>query len=294
MGGVLSDDSVLSKYINELMNEEALQAFSGSEKRHFSSLTQSLTESDAEYVITAIKHVFDSVIILQYEIHNTLEDQILSNVQVKISNAETTHNLKVKGTVPLNEDDQIKYNERRYVYVILDKSQATVTYPSLKISQKLTMKITEIDVESQEEFGSYEEEYSQLQDLVISTKDYVKSMVIPNGQYKDSWDTLGAQGQRDGTLSDMNQNFQLQFKTMNAAVDGVTKFFGNMSACEGTTKINVTDKVHNLLLSGVFFDQYQVLVRVQIGFNQEYGCVIKLTVRSLNAAVSQALLECIS
>jgi len=81
---------------------------------------------------------------------------------VKISNAETTHNLKVKGTVPLNEDDQIKYNERRYVYVILDKSASTAVYPSLKISQKLTMKITEIDVESQDDLGSYEEEYSQL------------------------------------------------------------------------------------------------------------------------------------
>jgi coatomer protein complex subunit gamma len=73
---------------------------------------------------------------------------------------------------------------------------------------------------------------------------------------------------------------------MNAAVSGVTKFFGNMTVCEGTTKINVTDKVHNLLLSGVFFDKYQVLVRVQIGFNQEYGCVIKMTVRSLDATVS--------
>lgn len=140
-----------------------------------------MTESDAEYVITAIKHVFQSVIILQYEIHNTLEDQILSNIQVKISNAETQHNLKVKGTVPLNEEDQIKYNEKRYVYVILDKSGATITYPSLKISQKLTMKITEIDVETEDDLGSYEEEYAQLQDLVLSTKDYLKSMVIPNG-----------------------------------------------------------------------------------------------------------------
>ena len=106
-------------------------------------------------------------------------------MQVKISNAETQHNLKVKGTVPLNEEDQIKYNEKRYVYVILDKSACTTTYPSLKISQKLTMKITEIDVESQDEFGSYEEEYAQLSDLIISTKDYLKSMVIPTGQYKD-------------------------------------------------------------------------------------------------------------
>jgi len=33
-----------------------------------------LTESDVEYVITAVKHFFDTVVIVQYEIHNTLED----------------------------------------------------------------------------------------------------------------------------------------------------------------------------------------------------------------------------
>jgi len=80
MGGALNADSVSQKYIDELMNEEALQALVGQEQRQYTSQAQSLTENDAEYVITAVKHVFDSVIILQYEIHNTLEDQVLSQV----------------------------------------------------------------------------------------------------------------------------------------------------------------------------------------------------------------------
>ncbi len=82
------------------------------------------------------------------------------------------------------------------------------------------------------------------------------------------------------------QTFQLPFKQMNVAVSGVINFFGNMSVCEDSQKINVTEKVHNLLLSGIFNDQHKVLVRGQIGFNQEYGCVIKLTVRSLDEQVT--------
>ena len=80
---------------------------------------------------------------------------------------------------------------------------------------------------------------------------------------------------------------------MQDAVQGVNKFFG-MSACENTDKVNVTEKVHNLLMSGLFCGKESVLVRGQIGFNQEYGCVLKVTVRSLDATISNLLLECIN
>ena len=80
---------------------------------------------------------------------------------------------------------------------------------------------------------------------------------------------------------------------MEDAVNGVTKFFG-LSVCEGTEKVNVTEKVHNLLMSGLFLGSEMVLVRAQIGFNQEYGCVLKVTIRSLNEIVSNTLLEAIN
>ena len=156
--------------------------------------------------------------------------------------------------IPLNEEDCIKFNEKRYVYVILDSTAKTKQFPGIKISQQLNIKITEIDVDTQEEVGSYDEEYTQISDLVLETKDYIRSMAIPDGQYKDQWDSLGAQGQRGNNLSEIAQTFQLQkFKTMNAAVVGITSSYGSMSVCEGSSKVNVTEKIHNLFLSGIFF-----------------------------------------
>jgi len=67
-----------------------------------------------------------------------------------------------------------------------------------------------------------------------------------------------------------------------------------MHICDGSDKINVTDKVHNLELSGRFLGQQQVLVRAMIGFKDEFGCIVKINVRSLNQEVSQTLLECIN
>jgi hypothetical protein len=72
--------------------------------------------------------------------------------------------------------------------------------------------------------------------------------------------------------SEATQTFQIAFKSMEAAVVGVIKFLG-MTVCEGTDRVNVTEKVHNLLLCGMFMGAELVLVCVSVGFNQEYGCV---------------------
>jgi len=80
---------------------------------------------------------------------------------------------------------------------------------------------------------------------------------------------------------------------MDEAVTGVIKFFG-MGVCEGTDKVNVTEKVHNLLMSGQFMNSETVVCRAQIGFNAQYGCVLKVVIRSLNAVISNTLLEAIN
>ena len=79
---------------------------------------------------------------------------------------------------------------------------------------------------------------------------------------------------------------------MEDAVEGTTKSFG-MAVCDKSNTINVTDKVHNLLLSGLVLGREMVLVRAIIGFNNEYGCVLKVCIRSLSESVSKAMGDCI-
>lgn len=57
-----------SSYLEEMKNEEALQGLIAEQKHIYSTAIQELTESDAEYVIVAVKHFFEKVIILQYQI----------------------------------------------------------------------------------------------------------------------------------------------------------------------------------------------------------------------------------
>jgi len=58
----------------------------------------------------------------------------------------------------LPENEQIKSGVTKFVYIVLQRDNSA-EYPTCKIQQKLTFTITEIDVDTEEEIGSYEEDY---------------------------------------------------------------------------------------------------------------------------------------
>lgn len=50
-----------------------------------SSQKQMLTESETEYLVEVVKHVYKSHLVLQFKIENTMADQLLENVKVSPS-----------------------------------------------------------------------------------------------------------------------------------------------------------------------------------------------------------------
>ena len=72
----------------------------------------------------------------------------------------------------------------------------------------------------------------------------------------------------------------------------ITKIFG-MAVCDKSNVVNVTEKVHNLLLCGMFLGKDMVMARAIIGFNTEYGCVLKVCIRSTSKTISTAISECV-
>ena len=110
--------------------------------------------------------------VIQYSILNTLEDHILSEVKLKVTGVESAYNLQLAKVINLEASDKIKVNEKRYVYAVLTKENCEHPFPQAKLSQKLQIKITEIEVDSQDEIGSYDEDYA-LEPVTIAVRDYL-------------------------------------------------------------------------------------------------------------------------
>ena len=65
-----------------------------------------------------------------------------------MSNLESPHNLKYQKAINLEPEGKIKFGEKKYVYAILKREFCDHPFPQCKVTQKLQIMITEIDVAS--------------------------------------------------------------------------------------------------------------------------------------------------
>ena len=240
-----------------------------------SSKPVALTELETEYVVHCTKHIFAKNVVLQFSVQNTIEEQRLDNVTVLVDDSDA-ENWEVQGEVPA---DGIKYGETKSCFTILERSGEL---EASSFTCELRFSVVQVDPATGEEEGdTFDEEYP-VEDLEISTADFMAKVSVPD--FRKAWETIGNE-------NEVLEKFALQFKKTDDAVGAVLDFLG-MQACDGTAQIKNTGKPHMLHLSGVFVSGQQVLSRAQVAVSDS-GAVLKIAVRSEDAAVSRMVADCI-
>jgi coatomer protein complex subunit gamma len=247
-----------------------------------SSTPVQLTESETEYVVTCVKHIFDNHVVLQFTVQNTIEEQRLDNVTVLVDDSDTEI-FNASGEIAANG---IRCGDTKHCFTILERNPEA-EIGSSHFTCELRFTVVQIDpVSGEEEGDSFEEEYP-LEDLEIATSDFMAKVTVPD--FRKAWETVG-------NANEVLEKFALQFKKMEDAVSGVIDFLG-MQPCDGTAalKPNAGGKPHMLHMSGVFMGTQQVLARAQIAMQGENGSgvVLKIAVRSEDAGVSRMVADCI-
>lgn len=91
-----------------------------------SSMPVELTESETEYYVRCIKHVFAEHLVFQFDCTNTLNDQILEDAVVQMENGE---GFEVVQTVAASK---LAYNQPATTYTIValpdEPTQGTITH----------------------------------------------------------------------------------------------------------------------------------------------------------------------
>ena len=168
---------------------EALKPFmlENDANSRYSTAIEVVTDINAEYTVQVRKHYFKNHCIVQYGVKNTVEDQVLSQVALKILGLQAGSTMKVEGVVSLTQTEQIRNGDLKFVYVILSREGSIC---SCKIQQKLQFVITEVDVDTEEEIGSYEEDYD-FPEVTLGVRDLIKAEPLITGQFKELWEKLG-------------------------------------------------------------------------------------------------------
>lgn len=247
-----------------------------------SSAPVQLTESESEYVVQCIKHIFTNHIVLQFNVQNTIEDQRLDNVTILLDDSDS-ENFKVSGEIAATG---ISYGETKNCFTVLERVPDSPLVAST-FSCELRFNVVQVDPATGEEEGdTFEEEYPT-EELVISTSDFMAKVSVPD--FRKAWED-------EGNDNEVLEKFALNYKKVEDAVVAVLDMLG-MQPMDGTSvvKPDIGSKAHMLHLSGVFVSGQKVLARAQVSSAGESGgVVLKVAVRSGDAEVSRIVADCIN
>jgi coatomer protein complex subunit gamma len=153
-----------------------------------SSRAQQLTESETEYVVSVVKHIFPAHLVLQFNVMNTLNDQLLQNVTVACDMSEPDA-WEEESVVPLAK---LPYGSTPGVtYVVLKHlgEEEEYNFPAMTISGELKFTVYEVDPASGEaEEDGFEEEYP-LEDMEVTPADFMAKVQVPD--FREAWDSQG-------------------------------------------------------------------------------------------------------
>jgi coatomer protein complex subunit gamma len=183
---IASASAAQQKYAQELAQIPELKAYGNLLK---SSPVTELTESETEYVVSAIKHIFKEHIVLQYEIKNTLPDTVLEDVSV-VASPSDEEELEEDFIIPA---PKLATDEPGTIYVSFKKIAGEGSFPASTFTNVLKFTTKEIDPTTGEpEESGYDDEY-QVEDLELNGSDYV----IPTfaGNFNHIWEQVGAAGE---------------------------------------------------------------------------------------------------
>ncbi|RWS12027.1 Coatomer subunit gamma-2-like protein [Dinothrombium tinctorium] len=241
-----------------------------------SSLPIELTESETEYVVQCVKHIFKRHIVLQFDCTNTLNDQILENVRVSMQVPDGFEEVCTIVCPRLN------YNIPAPTYTcleIVNDDTSMITGTCENILLKYIVKDCDPNTGQLLDEDGYDDEYA-LEDVDILVADYMQRILKPN--FGTAWEEIDSEHEVEETYA------LSSFKAIDEAIKNVIGFMG-MQPCERSEKVPEGKSSHTLYLAGVFRGTDEVLVRAKLAVNTsnfESGVTMKMSVRCRNPEVA--------
>jgi len=282
-----ADPSAVASLALQQQNSEYLKLFSSiPELAELGPIFKScpavdLTEAEAEYVVSCVKHILPRHVVFHFVVTNTLEQHQLENVRVEMEPEDDSWAEELSIPEPV-----LKAHEPGACFVVFARPENAFT--SGPLSCTLHFNVKEVD-DGEVEAGSGSADEYQLEDVELVEHDFMKSP--PGGeniglvQFRSMWESMGE-------ASEVVKKYSLGLDSLQAAVNAVIELLG-MQASEQSGVVPEGARSHAVYLTGVFFGDLPVLARAGVMLSEKHGIALKIGVRSKNPAVTSLLVNAI-
>ncbi|KAI0660684.1 coatomer subunit gamma [Cubamyces menziesii] len=244
-----------------------------------SSKPSPLTESETEYQVSVVKHIFKEHIVFQFNVSNTIPDTVLEQVSV-IMQPQAESGLTEDFIIPV--PTLTSATSPGIVYVSFTReSPEEYVQASFQCILKFVSKELDPSTGEPEEEG-YEDEY-QLEETELAAADYIVPSYVT---FASEWDRM-----RGGVS--VTETFSLPaMESLKAACNSVIEIL-NMQPLGGTEDPQ-SPTVHTLQLSGlVAGGGGKVLVRCRMTYSKAQGVTLEVGVRAEQQAAADLVISAI-
>ncbi|KAJ3065450.1 Coatomer subunit gamma-2 [Podochytrium sp. JEL0797] len=247
-----------------------------------SSKPVELTESETEYVVSCVKHVFKGHLVFQFNCRNTINDVLLENatvtMQIEQNEDETASHLQLISTVVA---PKLAYDVPGVIYLVYQRNHNVTPVATFGNTLKFIVKDCDPTTGEADDDEGYEDEYL-LEDLELTTADYMLPTFVPD--FPRVWEQIGA-------ACEMVEAFELSgMQSVKHAVDSIVDVLG-METCDGTASVKEKATTHTLLLAGMFAGGVGALVRCRMAFEAGAGVTLEIACRCADPVICERIVN---
>ncbi|KAH8338517.1 coatomer subunit gamma isoform X2 [Drosophila kikkawai] len=241
---------------------------------HRSTAPIQLTESETEYTVQCIKHIFGQHVVFQFDCLNTLSDQFLENVRVELTLPE---GFTTRAVIPC---PKLPYNDLQTTFVIVEfPPDAASSIATFGATLRFVVKDCDPNTGEPDSEEGYDDEYT-LEDLEVSVADQIQKTKKNNFQV--AWDAADSE-----EWLQAEDTFVLSaVTTLQEAVNSIVKILG-LGASNLSENVPEGTHLHTLLCSGTFRGGAEILVRAKLALSE--GVTLNLAVRSTDLEIAELI-----
>ena len=240
-----------------------------------------LTDQSAEYLTQYRKIVHDKIVVIDFEITNTIEFQIINDVSIEVDNL-TSEGFDFDKTeiIPIKS---LKTNESGHLYFKLLKDKDEV-YSSCSFNCTLKFDLQELDVKGNPHGIPVKETYKLDKTVEISYADYyIKNPKVNVDNFYEFW--------KQAEKANYTRNEQKMGLPYNSIKNCAIKFSEviGLNPLNDVDQIDTNVKKYEFVYAYVNYLENLLFVKLQVIFNDQNKCLSQIIILSQDPSVPELI-----
>ena len=242
-----------------------------------------LTDESAEYLTKYRKIVHDKIVVLDFEIKNTIEFQTINNISIDVDNLQSEgFDFDKAEIVPIKT---LKTNETEHLYFGILKEKDEI-YSNCSFNCTLKFDLQELDVKGNPHGIPIKETYKLDKVVEISYADYyVKNSKVDIDNFQEFWKQAEKSEFEKG-----EEKMGLPYHNIKSAVE-------NFSEIIGLEPLNNLDTIDSAMKKYEFVYAYKnyfdnlLFIKFQVLFNDQNKCLSHVIILSQDPSVPEMIVN---